>query len=113
MPSTVLYMSMSLDGFVTGPNEGPDNGLGDGGERLHEWIFHGSGDHPRESVGGTGDVNSLIVDEIMSTAAVITGRGTFDAATGWEATTMTAYRSTSSAATPHPRGWPNGPPCTI
>jgi hypothetical protein len=31
MPSTVLYMSMSLDGFVAGPNEGPDNGLGDGG----------------------------------------------------------------------------------
>jgi dihydrofolate reductase len=83
MSSTVLYMSMSLDGFVTGPNEGPDNGLGDGGERLHEWIFHGVGDHPKEAVGGSGSVNSQIVDEIMSTGAVITGRGTFDAATGW------------------------------
>jgi hypothetical protein len=29
--ATVLYMSMSLDGFIAGPNEGPDNGLGDGG----------------------------------------------------------------------------------
>jgi hypothetical protein len=29
--STVLYMSMSLDGFIAGPNEGPDNGLGDAG----------------------------------------------------------------------------------
>jgi hypothetical protein len=28
---TVLYMSISLDGFIAGPNEGPDNGLGDGG----------------------------------------------------------------------------------
>lgn len=83
MSSTVLYMSMSVDGFVTGPNEGPDNGLGDGGEQLHEWIFHGAGDHPKEAVGGLGDVNSQIVDEIMSTGAVITGRGTFDAATGW------------------------------
>jgi dihydrofolate reductase len=83
MSSTVLYMSMSLDGFITGPNEGPDNGLGDGGERLHEWIFHGTGDHPKEAVGGLGDVNSQIVDEIMSTGAVITGRGTFDAANGW------------------------------
>ena len=31
MASAVLYMSMSLDGFVAGPNNGPDNGLGDGG----------------------------------------------------------------------------------
>lgn len=83
MSSTVLYMSVSLDGFVTGPNEGHDNGLGDGGEILHEWIFHGVGDHPREAVAGLGDVNSQIVDEIMSTGAVITGRGTFEAANGW------------------------------
>jgi hypothetical protein len=41
MSSTVLYMSMSLDGFITGPNAGPDNGLGDGGDRLHEWVFPG------------------------------------------------------------------------
>ena len=36
--ATVLYMSMSLDGFIAGPNEGPGNGLGDGGHRLHEWA---------------------------------------------------------------------------
>jgi hypothetical protein len=34
MSSTVLYMSMSLDGFIAGPNERPENGLGDGGERA-------------------------------------------------------------------------------
>ena len=34
-------MSMSLDGFVAGPNEGPDNPLGDGGHRLHEWFLTG------------------------------------------------------------------------
>ena len=39
MSATVLYMSMSLDGFIAGPNEGPGNGLGDGGHRLHEWYF--------------------------------------------------------------------------
>jgi hypothetical protein len=37
MSAAVLYMSMSLDGFIAGPNEGPDNGLGDGGHRLHQW----------------------------------------------------------------------------
>ena len=42
MSSTVLYMSMSLDGFVAGLNESPDNGLGDGGHRLHEWTFPGA-----------------------------------------------------------------------
>jgi hypothetical protein len=34
MSATVLYMSMSLDGFIAGPNEGPGNGLGDGGQRA-------------------------------------------------------------------------------
>jgi len=34
MSNSVLYMSMSLDGFIAGPNEGPGNGLGDGGHRL-------------------------------------------------------------------------------
>ena len=38
MSSTVLYMSMSLDGFIAGPNAGPGNGLGDGGECLHDWV---------------------------------------------------------------------------
>ena len=34
MSNSVLYMSMSLDGFIAGPNEGPGHGLGDGGHRL-------------------------------------------------------------------------------
>jgi dihydrofolate reductase len=83
MSSTVLYMSMSLDGFITGPNESPDNGLGDGGERLHEWVFRGTGDHPDEAVRGLEGVNSQVVDEFMSTGAVIAGRGTFEPAGGW------------------------------
>ena len=39
MSRTVLYMSMSVDGFIAGPNDGPGNGLGDGGHRLHEWFL--------------------------------------------------------------------------
>jgi dihydrofolate reductase len=83
MSSTVLYMSMSLDGFVAGPNESPDNALGDGGERLHEWVIPSGGDHPKDAVGGSGGINSQIVDEFMSTGAVIAGRGTFEPADGW------------------------------
>ena len=84
MPATVLSMSMSLDGFIAGPNEGPDNGLGDGGERLHDWILPGGGGVDElEAVRRAGGVNGLIVDEFMSTGAVVAGRGTFEPAGGW------------------------------
>jgi hypothetical protein len=39
MTQVYFHISMSLDGFVTGPNEGVGNGMGDGGERLHGWMF--------------------------------------------------------------------------
>lgn len=77
MSSTVLYMSMSLDGFIAGPNEGPDNGLGDGGERLHEWV--GQIDNLKQLDGPDREV----IDDFLSTGAVVAGRGTFEPAGGW------------------------------
>ena len=77
MSSTVLYMSMSLDGFVAGPNETPENGLGDGGERLHEWL--GDLDALDRLVGADREV----VDDMFATGAVLAGRGTFEPAGGW------------------------------
>jgi dihydrofolate reductase len=68
----VLYMSVSLDGFIAGPNERPGNGLGDGGHRLHEWAL-------TDRAG----VNAEVFDECMSTGAVVAGRGTFELAGGW------------------------------
>jgi dihydrofolate reductase len=82
MSATVLYMSMSVDGFIAGPNEGPGNGLGDGGMRLHEWMF-GEGDVDLESVRRSGGANGQIVDEFMSTGATVAGRATFELAGGW------------------------------
>ena len=82
MSATVLYMSMSLDGFIAGPNEGPDNGLGDGGHRLHEWALTGAdGDH--KEVARPAGVNGEVWDEFMATGAVVAGRGTFEPAGGW------------------------------
>jgi dihydrofolate reductase len=75
--ATVLYMSMSLDGFIAGPNAGPGNGLGDGGHRLHEWVFTDG------QVGRPAGVNGQVYDEFMSTGAVVAGRGTFEPAGGW------------------------------
>jgi dihydrofolate reductase len=84
MSATVLYMSMSLDGFCAGPNEGPGNGLGDGGDRLHEWAMAGA------AAGATGvpklvaeGVNGQIANEFMSTGALVAGRATFELANGW------------------------------
>jgi dihydrofolate reductase len=85
MSSTVLYMSMSLDGFIAGPNESVDNGLGDGGERLHDWVFpdtEDDGDY-EAAVGRVRGVNRRIYDEFMTTGAVVAGRGTFEPAHGW------------------------------
>jgi dihydrofolate reductase len=81
--ATVLYMSMSLDGFIAGPNERPDNGLGDGGDRLHEWVLPGGGGVRELISGPSAGVNGQVVDEFMATGAVVAGRGTFEPAGGW------------------------------
>jgi dihydrofolate reductase len=81
--ATVLYMSMSLDGFIAGPNEGPGNGLGDGGDRLHEWFAADADADHKALTGHLPGVNGQIVDEFMATGAVVAGRGTFEPAGGW------------------------------
>ncbi len=85
MGSTVLYMSMSADGFITGPNVRSDNAMGDGGMRLHEWVFPTvePGDIAATGASLKG-VNKQIFDEMMSTGAVIAGRHTFEPAEGWK-----------------------------
>jgi dihydrofolate reductase len=80
--ASVLYMSMSLDGFIAGPNERLDNGLGDGGHRLHEWALPGAGSSHKDMSDFRG-VNGQVVAEFMATGAVVAGRGTFEPAGGW------------------------------
>jgi dihydrofolate reductase len=68
MPKVTSDISMSLDGFITGPNVGVGNGLGDGGERLHDWMFDGKT-----------DTHAEVVDEVYSTTgAVLIGKSMFD-----------------------------------
>ena len=83
MSATVLYMSMSLDGFIAGPNEGPGNGLGDGGHRLHDWFSVGAPTDHSGVPGRPSGVNGAMMDEVMATGAVVPGRGTFEPAGGW------------------------------
>ena len=75
---------MSLDGFIAGPNVRPDNGLGDGGMRLHEWLLLGDTDGHKSAAARLRGVNRQIYDELMSTGAVIAGRPTFEPAGGWD-----------------------------
>jgi dihydrofolate reductase len=81
LSAAVLYMSMSLDGFIAGPNEGPDNGLGDGGHRLHQWSPDPDPDRKVTS-GRSAGLNREVVDEAMATGAIVAGRGTFEPAGG-------------------------------
>ena len=101
MSATVLYMSMSLDGFIAGPNEGPDNGLGDGGLRLHEWLMSG-GDVDVEAIRRSAGVNGKIVDEFMATGATVAGQGPSSRPAVGAATITTVCRSSSSADTSRP-----------
>lgn len=82
MSASVLYMSMTLDGFIAGPNEGPGNGLGDGGQRLHDWIISSAEGGTMEFKHLTG-ADKQVYDEMMATGAVVAGRGTFEPAHGW------------------------------
>jgi dihydrofolate reductase/uncharacterized protein YndB with AHSA1/START domain len=80
MSRSVLFMSMSLDGFIAGPDDGPGQGLGRGGERLHDWLGE-AGDGP-EAFRPSGP-SRAVFDEMLQTGAVLVGRHTFDYAGQW------------------------------
>lgn len=69
-----LYMSMSLDGYITGPDDRPGQELGRDGGRLFNWL------DDRESDGPSGQV----FREAMETGALISGRRTFELAGRWQ-----------------------------
>ena len=75
MSSTVLYMSMSLDGFIAGPNDETSNPGGDGFMRLHEWFATADGEFGRPP-GPAGEV----YDDMEATGAVLVGRRTAEQA---------------------------------
>src|SRR5688572_27939766 len=68
MSKVIAHISMSLDGFITGPNERVGNALGDNGERHHDWMF----------VAKTEADAAVIAEMYASTGAVIIGKRMFD-----------------------------------
>jgi dihydrofolate reductase len=78
VPASVLYMSMSLDGYIAGPNDEPGNPGGDGFDRLHEWGLTPDGKGFRTS-GPAGD----LMNEVNATGAVVVGRRTAEQVDHW------------------------------
>ncbi len=81
MAASVLYMSMSLDGYIAGPNDAPDNPGGDGFMRLHEWYGFASGAGPTTEV--RSETGRQFLDEVMRTGAVLAGRNTVEQVDHW------------------------------
>ena len=69
-----LYMTMSLDGYVAGPDDGPDAPMGTGGFRLFNWLDHRLDPGP----------NRQVFAEQNATRAVISGRRTYEHAGRWQ-----------------------------
>jgi dihydrofolate reductase len=87
MARLTLDISMSLDGFIAGPNRTVEQPLGDGGERLHEWIFGLASFRERHGrSGGERNADDEVVRETLDTAgAVLMGRRMFSGGEGpWE-----------------------------
>ena len=98
MGKVTFNMTMSLDGYVAGPNDGPDNGLGDGGDRLFKWYFSGDTEIPISDGNMVLRVSSksaeILKESIKSAGAGVWGRRTFDITRSWG-------------------GHPSGTPCFI
>jgi dihydrofolate reductase len=73
-------MTMSLDGFIAGPNDSARLGLGEGGERLHEWMYHLASFHERHGREGgeTGTDDDVLAEAFENVGAHVMGRRMFD-----------------------------------
>ena len=84
MAKIVTGITTSVDGYITGPNDGPGKGLGDGGERLHYWVFGGPWTYEDEPEGeATGEDAAWLAEVTSRIGAVVGGRGTYEAARHW------------------------------
>ncbi len=83
MGAVVVDLSMSLDGFIAGPNDGPGNPLGDGGSRLFDWWTAGSDRVGPDDRFRPPARSRSVVAEMFDCGAIIAGRRWFDIAGGW------------------------------
>jgi dihydrofolate reductase len=84
MGKVLAVITTSIDGYITGPHDGPGKGLGENGERLHNWVFGGPwryGEEMRPSA--TGEDAAWLAQATANLGAVVGGRNTYEAARHW------------------------------
>jgi dihydrofolate reductase len=84
MTKVLAGITTSVDGYVAGPDDGPGKGLGEGGERLHYWVFGGPWTYEGEPKGeATGEDAEWLAEAISRIGAVVGGRRTYEASGRW------------------------------
>src|SRR3954471_12307785 len=84
MSKVIAVITMSVDGYITGPDDGPDKGLGEGGERLHYWVFGGPWSYASGPRGEAEGEDAAHLDEVTRQAgATVVGRNMYEAAGHW------------------------------
>lgn len=89
MGKVIASITQSLDGYIVGPDDGPELGLGRGGERLHYWVMGGPwtyDDDGRDTDGMTGADREYYDSLLADIGSGIVGRGMYDAAGAWGGT---------------------------
>ena len=76
-------ITTSVDGYITGPDDGPGNGLGTDGERLHYWVFGRPWRYAEDKGEPTGEDATWLLERSSRAGAVIGGRWTYEAAGHW------------------------------
>ena len=84
MTKILAGITTSVDGYVSGPHDGPGQGLGVGGERLHYWVFGGPWSYDQEPTGeATGEDAEWLSEAVSRLGAVVAGRTTYEASDRW------------------------------
>lgn len=84
MGKVIAGITTSVDGYVAGPHDGPGKGLGEGGEKLHYWVFGGPWTYDSGPAGVIGGEDKAWMDDATARlGAVVGGRWTYEAAEHW------------------------------
>jgi dihydrofolate reductase len=87
MAKVVIDLSMSLDGFIAGPGDGPQHPLGErGGERIFSWYFNGDTPYKGTMFRPRGANRRVVAEMFQRAGAMLTGRRTYEIANGWNGT---------------------------
>ena len=84
MGKVIASITTSVDGHIAGPDDGPGKGLGEGGERLHYWVFGGPWSYDEDPTGdASGEAREFLDGAMARTGAVVVGRWMYEAAGHW------------------------------